>query len=141
MSERSFEAGEALRRSTPKISKYLATIRPAVVALDPALAKHFKGQKASEVLDQVKGALDSADTAQEIARKNAPDRTLALHEVMGRVLEQIEDLNRAGKSAFDRDPSIAAKFNKDVLLRARRAARKPRAIDTDATARALPLQA
>lgn len=116
----SFHAGEGLARSTPKISRYLAKIRPAVVALDPALKKHFKGQAASDELDAVKDALDKADTAQEIARKNAPGETLALHEVMGSVLEKIEDLNRAGKIAFDGDAATRAKFNKDILLRARK---------------------
>lgn len=44
----------------------------------------------------------------------------ALHEAMGRVLEDIEDLIRAGKSAFDGKATMAAKFNKDLILRARR---------------------
>lgn len=116
----SFHVGETLGQSTPKISKYLAAIRPAVVTLDPALAKHFKGKTASSELDAVKTALDQADTAQELARKNAPGETLALYEVMGKVLEQIEDLNRAGKTAFDGDAATRAKFNKDILLRARK---------------------
>jgi hypothetical protein len=97
----SFHVGETLGRVTPRISSYLATIRPAVAAIDPALAKHFNGKKASTELDAVKEALDQADTTQEMARKNAPGETLSLYEVMGKVLEQIEDLNRAGKIAFD----------------------------------------
>lgn len=116
-----FHVGEALGRSTPKLSKYLARIRPAVVTLDPALQKHFKGTTASAELDAVKAALDRADTAQELSRKQAPSETLALHEVMGKVLEQIEDMNRAGKSAFDGDAATRGKFNKDILLRARKA--------------------
>src|SRR6185503_13720466 len=123
----SFHAGETLGRSTPKISKYLVTIRPAVAALDPALKKHFKGKKASSELDAVKDALDQADTAQELARKHAPSGTLALYEVMGKVLEQIEDLNRAGRIAFDGDAATRAKFNKDILLRARKARAKTKA--------------
>jgi hypothetical protein len=116
----SFHAGQTLERSTPKIAKYLAEIRPGVVTLDPVLAKHFKGQLASIELDMLKTALDQADTAQELARKHAPTETLALYEAMGQVLEQIEDLNRAGKIAFDSDPGTRAKFNKDVLQRARK---------------------
>lgn len=116
----SFHVGEVLGRSTPRISKYLAMIRPGVETLDPALKGHFKGQTASIELDAVKDALDLADTAQELARKNAPGNTLALYEVMGKVLEQIEDLNRAGKSAFDGDAATRGKFNKDILLRARK---------------------
>lgn len=113
--------GEVLGRSTPKISKYLAAIRPGVETLDLALQSHFKGQKATVELDAVKDALGHADTAQELACKNAPLNTLALYEVMGKVLEQIEDLNRAGKSAFDGDAATRGKFNKDILLRARKA--------------------
>ena len=116
----SFHAGETLARSTPKISKHLAAIRPAVEKLDAALKPHFKGESASHLLDAVKSALDKADTTQEAARPDAPGATLALYEVMGKVIEQIEDLNRAGKSAFDGDAETRAKFNKDVLLRARK---------------------
>lgn len=115
-----FHAGEVLGRSTPKLAKYLARIRPAVVTLDPVLQKHFKGTTASAELDAVKAKLDQADTAQELSRKHAPSETVALYEVMGKVLEQIEDLNRAGKSAFDGDAAIRGKFNKDILLRARK---------------------
>jgi hypothetical protein len=125
----SFQAGETLKRSTPKITKYLATIRPAVVTLDPALAAHFKGETASSALDAVKDALDKADAMQELARKDAPGETLALHAVMGKVLEQIEDLNRAGKSAFDGDAATRSKFNKDILLRARKEQAKKKAED------------
>jgi len=115
-----FAAGEALARSTPRIAAYLIKIRPAVEALDPALEAAFGGQKASDALDTVRGALSEADTAQEIARSNVPEQTLALYEMKGRVLEQIEDLNRAAKSAFDGQAEIVAKFNKDILLRARK---------------------
>ena len=123
----SFHAGEGLGRSTPKIAKYLAAIRPAVVTLDAALAKHFKNETASKLLDAVKAALDQADTMQELARKDAPGETQALHEVMGAVLEQIEDLNRAGKSAFDGDAATRGKFNKDILLRVRKEQAKKKA--------------
>jgi hypothetical protein len=116
----SFHAGETLARSTPKISKHLAAIRPAVVTLDAALKPHFKSGSASALLDKVKSALDKAHTTQEAAHTDAPGATLTLYEVMGKVVEQIEDLNRAGKSAFDGDAATRAKFNKDILLRARK---------------------
>lgn len=115
-----FASGEALARSTPRIVAYLIKIRPAVEALDSVLEAAFGGQKASSALDTVRGALSAADTAQEIARSNVPEQTLSLYEMKGRVLEQIEDLNRAAKSAFDGQAAIVAKFNKDVLLRARK---------------------
>jgi hypothetical protein len=131
----SFETGEALGRSTPKISAYLARIRPLVQKLDTVLAKAFKGTGALVELDRAKSTLDGADAAQELARKNAPDATQSLHETMGKVLEQVQDMNRAGRSAFDGDAKTAAKFNKDVLLRGRKAASKkaPEAGGTTAT--------
>ncbi len=116
----SFHAGETLGRSTPKISRHLVEIRPAVVKLDAALKPHFKGEAASHLLDAMKSALDGADATQEAARTDAPGATLALYAVMGKVVEQIEDLNRSGKSAFDGDAATRAKFNKDILLRARK---------------------
>jgi hypothetical protein len=138
----SFHAGETLGRSTPKIAKFLARIRPAVVSLDPALKKHFKGSDASAELDAAKTALDQADTMQELSRKQAPIETLAVYEVMGKVLEQIEDLNRAGKSAFDGDAATRGKFNKDILLRARKAAKKPDdAPATEPTPKPTPVEA
>ncbi|MEO7331358.1 MAG: hypothetical protein ABI193_22470 [Minicystis sp.] len=120
----SFLAGEEMARSTPKLSAYFTKIRPSVVKLDPALKAHFKGQTASVLLDGVKKALDDADKLQELWRKNAPALTQALYEQMGRVLEGIEDINRAGRSAFDGDAVTAATFNKDVLLRGRKAEKK-----------------
>jgi hypothetical protein len=93
----SFHVGETLGRSTPKIAKHLAAIRPAVVTLDAALKPHFKSGSASDLLDKVKSALDKADTMQEAARTDAPGATLTLYEVMGKVVEQIEDLSRTGE--------------------------------------------
>lgn len=119
----SFAVGEALGRSTPKLSAYLTRIRPSVVALDAQLARAFKARPASEELDLVRAALDGADTIQEVALGDAPEQTLRLYEVMGTVLEQIEDLNRAGRTAFDGDAQTRARFNKDLLLRGRQQAR------------------
>ena len=115
-----FQADEPLRRSTPKLVGYLLKIRPAVIALDEALKKHFNGKKASEELDAVKAALEGADTEQETARALGPLETQALNETVGTLIEAMEDSIRAGKSAFDGDAQRAALFNKDILLRARR---------------------
>jgi len=115
-----FHAGEKLGRSTPKLVAYLTRLRPAVVALDGALAKYFKGQSAVTLLDQGQAALAGADTVQEIAVKDLPVGTLTVYEGKGRVLRGIEDLNRVGKIAFDGEAEMIAKFNKDILLRARK---------------------
>jgi len=114
-----FAVSDGLRRSTPKIIAYLARIRPAVEALDGVLTKHFGGKKASEELDLVKAGLEKADTDQEAAVASGPVETQALYEAMGRLLEDIEDVIRAGKSAFDGEAVVAAQFNKDLILRAR----------------------
>lgn len=120
----SFAAGETLATSTPKISKYLSTIRSSVEKADKALARAFPKKSALTLLDEVKKALDDADVTQEVAKKNAPDTTQALYEVAGKVVEQIEDMNRAGLSAFEGDPQARAKFNKEILERARKKAKK-----------------
>ena len=115
----SFAVNDLLRRSTPKTIAYLIKIRAAVEALDEPLKKHFGGKKASAELDTVKAALEKADTDQETAQASGPLETQALHEAVGRLLEDIEDLIRAGKSAFDGQATQAAQFNKDLILRAR----------------------
>jgi hypothetical protein len=55
-------------------------------------------------------------------------------EVKGRVFQQIEDLNRAARSAFYKQLEIGGKFNKDILLRARKTRAKAVATDAAATA-------
>ncbi len=126
----SFSVDEPLRRSTPRTIAYLIKIRPAVLSLDEVLKKHFAGQKPSVELDVLKTALEKADTDQETAQAAGPVETQALHEAMGRVLEDIEDLIRAGKSAFDGNATMVAKFNKDLILRARRR-KKDEAAETE----------
>lgn len=115
-----FETGDRLGRSASKIAGYLGKIRPSVEALDPVLAKHFGGKKASETLDAVKSALEKTDTSQDSSLTHLPEPTLSLYETKGRVLEMVEDLNRAGRIAFEGQAETVGKFNKDILLRARR---------------------
>lgn len=124
-----FESGR-LRDSTPKILQYLTEIRPHVIRLDGPLARYFRGTAASAKLDEVKTGLESADATQEATLKMLPSGTQKLYELKGRVLEQIEDLNRAGRSAFDGNATEMAAFNKDILLRARRS--KPKKEPKDA---------
>jgi len=49
-----------------------------------------------------------------------PEDKIEIFGAKGRVLEMIEDLNRAGRIAFEGQAETVGKFNKDVLLRARR---------------------
>ena len=119
VNEKSFHAGTKLGRSAPTISKYLNEIRGAVVQLDEPLKAHFKGALASAALDKAKNDLDAADTTQEMAIAGLPGETLKVYELKGKVLEMIEDLNRAAKNAFDGQAELIGKFNKDILLRAK----------------------
>jgi hypothetical protein len=125
-----FESGP-LRDSTPKILAYLARIRPHVVRLDEALKRYFGGATASMILDEVSTALETADAVQEATVEQLPVEWQKLHELKGLVLEQIEDLNRAGRSAFDGNAVVAAQFNKDILLRARQKKRTRETVDAD----------
>jgi hypothetical protein len=79
------------------------------MAVDERLAK--KGQKEPREGLAQQGKVISA----------LPVATQQVYEAKGRVLEQIEDLNRAGRTAFDGNAAMMAKFNKDVLNRARKA--------------------
>jgi hypothetical protein len=126
----SFGVDDSLRRSTPKTLAYLIKIRSAVETLDVSLKKHFGGKSALAELDAVKVGLEQADTDQESTLAAGPVETQTVHEAMGRLLEDIEDIIRAGKSAFDGQAMIAAKFNKDLILRARR--KKKDVVEDDA---------
>lgn len=119
-----FEAGTTLGRSTPKISNYLAKIRPHVVKLDEHLRPYFGGERASEQLDAVKSALDAADAVQEADIASLPEATQKVYEAKGRVLQDIEDLNRIARNAFEGNADAIALFNKDILPRARQERKK-----------------
>jgi len=124
VSAEDFRAGGSLGRSSAKILGYLTRIRPHVAKLEGALTPMFGGKSPLTELDAAKALLEAADVKQEVARGGLPSDTAKLYETKGRVLEAIEDLNRAGKCAFDGDASKGAIWNKDVLVRARRRVRK-----------------
>lgn len=129
----SFAVGKPLRRSTPRLVGYLRDIRPQVVKLDAALARFFGEVPASVQLDEVKNALEAADSAQESALEALPDETQNVCERKGKVLHLIEHLNRSARIAFDGDATKIGQFNKDILLRARRARKsEPTDAPTDA---------
>jgi hypothetical protein len=102
-----FAVEEPLRRSTPRFIAYLIKICPAVEKLDEPLKKHFGGNKASVELNTVKVALEKVDTDQETAQAAGPVETQMVNEAIGRLLEDIEDIIRAGKSAFDGQATVA----------------------------------
>ncbi len=98
-----FEVGTPLGRSSKRISAYLTKIRPAVLALDEDLEGYFGDVLPSTTLDSLKTALDTASAERAAVLDELPQATQEVYEVKGRVLELIEDLNRAGKGAFDGD--------------------------------------
>ncbi len=118
VSEEVFDAGGKLGREASKITAYLEKIRPHVAALDGELRRHFGGKSASELLDQAKSAVDRAGSGQ--GAQDVPEDKIEIFGAKGRVLEMIEDLNRAGRIAFEGQAETVGKFNKDVVLRARR---------------------
>lgn len=125
LTDHDFLVGTRLGRSTPKISGYLAKIRPHVAALDSALTPAFGGQSALARLDKAKSELDASDTQQEVGVSALPADTAQLYLAKGKLLEAIEDVNRAGKSAFDGDATLVALWNKDILVRARKSRKEP----------------
>jgi hypothetical protein len=118
VNEAVFDAGGKLGREASKIAAYLEKIRPSVAALDGELRRHFGGKSASELLDQVKSAVERV--GQGSTTGEVPQDKAELFAAKGRVLEMIEDLNRAGRIAFEGQAETVGKFNKDLLLRARR---------------------
>jgi hypothetical protein len=61
--------------------------------------------------------LSNAGTKQEIDVKNLPPKTRKLYVVKGRAHMLLKKLKRAAKRRFVSDPTLAAKFNLDILNR------------------------
>lgn len=120
VSEAVFDAGGKLGREAPRIAAYLEKIGPSVTALDGELRRHFGGKSASELLAQARGAVEKVASAQGSQQGEVAGEKGELYASKGRVLEMIEDLNRAGRIAFEGQGETVGKFNKDLLLRARR---------------------
>lgn len=121
----SFEVGgKPLRRNPARIAAYLVKISKAVEALDADLAPFFGGTSPSTLLAARLTALEVANTARRVEVSLLPEATQRVSEIKGRLLEGIEDLNRAARRAFDGDAVKIAQFNKDILLRARRARKR-----------------
>ncbi len=108
---------QKLLTSTPSILVYLERATPLAARLDTHIQRFFPGQKVSELLKQAAARLAEADTRQETARASLPSDTVAVHELKGRILDQVEELNAIARIAFDGQADIRAKFNKDLLLR------------------------
>ncbi|MBU1241422.1 hypothetical protein KKF84_03820 [Myxococcota bacterium] len=64
-----------------------------------------------------KTGIENTDTVQETSRLSLPSDTMAVNELKGKILDQVEELNSIAKMAFDGQADLRAKFNKDLLLR------------------------
>ncbi len=120
----SFNAGERLRQSTSKILGYLGRIESSVRAIDEQLRPYFKGESAAEMVTQARRNLGESEGTQEQKLAALPQDTLKLYETKGRLLQEIENVNKVAKIAFWDRKDLAGQFNKDVINRARKS-RKP----------------
>jgi len=117
---KSLEAGRPLGRSTSKLVEYLDKIRDTVALLDEPLKPYFPGESALATRDRLSASLAGANAVQQAKYSGLSEKTKDVYEAKGRLLEAIEDLNRIGQVTFEGRAEIAAQFNKDILLRARR---------------------
>ncbi len=122
------ESGGALGTSSPRIVAYLTTVEPAVKTLEPFLKPYFGGTSPLTSLVAARTGLQAADTTQELELDQVPESTQRIYEAKGRLLELISDLNRVGQIAFDGQAATLARFNKDILLRARHKKAEPQPV-------------
>lgn len=124
-----FEAGGRIGESVPRMVGYLLKVLPAVEKVSGHLAKRMGGIDPVAAIKSVQAVLESADVTQERALADLPSDTLEVYEAKGKALTLLADLIGAGRSAFDGDAIEAAKFNKDLIVRARkeRAQKQPTA--------------
>ena len=115
-----FEAGGTIGDSVPKLVGYFVKVEPAVAALAPALQKRLGGLDPVKAVQEARAALEGANVSQERAYQDLPADTLAIYEAKGRALTLLADLIDAGQNAFDGDATESAKFNKDLIVRARK---------------------
>jgi hypothetical protein len=124
VSKESFESGGPLARSTPRIRAYLEKVRPAVETLDSTFQKYMRGQSPLARLDDIKTRLVESDAKQENLVSKLPEDTQRIYECKGLILQAIEDMNRTARIAFAGKAEVVARFNKDILQRARKAKKK-----------------
>lgn len=116
--EKMFVSG-SLGRSVSAIASYLTNVIPSVKLIDAQLQPLVKFT-ASDRLTQRRVELERADKVQEAAVKGTPTHTASIAEAKGKVLQLVEDVNRIAKNAYAGQAEVVGKFNKDLLLRARR---------------------
>lgn len=108
-----------LRRSSPRISSYLADVRKPVERYAALVDRYFNEESALSMIDAIKAELDAAQSKQEVDLATLPEETLKIYELKGRLLTLIERMNRCGKIAFDGQAHLIGRFNKDLVRRSR----------------------
>jgi len=122
-----FEVGRRVGDSVPVLLGWFVKVAPAVTALAPKLLKKMGGVEPVAALEAMRAELEKADVKQETSLSALPAETLEVYEAKGRALELIADLIDTAHSAFDDDAAVAAQFNKDIVVRARKARPAPAA--------------
>ncbi len=117
----SFNAGGNVDRSTPKVSDYLNKLIGPLEKAEESFKPYFGGAKPADRARALKEKLDKADAIQEVALASLPLETQQIYETMGRAVELIEELNAVAKNCFDGNAQLIGLFNKDILLRGRKA--------------------
>ncbi|MGC4115811.1 MAG: hypothetical protein QM765_14675 [Myxococcales bacterium] len=106
-------------RSASRIVEYLQRIRPAVKRLDGPLRPYFREESPVLILDAVLTSLEIVRGQQEHPG-DVDEASRVSDEAKGELLQQIEDLNRIAAIAFHGRAEVIGRFNKDLLLKARR---------------------
>lgn len=109
-----------VERSVPRIIEYLERIRPHVKRLEPSFRPYFRDESPVLILDAVLTSLESVQSQQDLSATQLEDSSTAHDEAKGQLLHLVEDLNRVGAIAFHGRADVIGRFNKDLLLKARR---------------------
>ena len=120
VSEDAFEVGGTIRRSVPKLLAYFTKVEPHVAKIADKLKPRMGNIDPVAAVKQARIDLQAADTAQEVRLQDLPLETLEVYEAKGRAMLLIADLIDAAHNAFEEQAHIAALFNKDLIVRARK---------------------
>lgn len=115
-----FYGAAEVDRSATAVLAFLDRIRPGIKKIDAALKPYFNGESPSAMLEATYTKVAEANQKQEAAHTGAPESTRVMNEAKGRMLQNIEDMNRVARLAFYGRAEVIGRFNKDILLRARR---------------------
>ena len=95
--------------------------------LNDFFVSYFEGASPIEEHNRLLKLAEDANAQQETSAEASPPLTAEINATKGRLLELLDDLNRVGRVAYMNNAEIAARFNKDILLRARRKGSKKKA--------------